>query len=52
VFNGWQRGPAQLQVLAPDPRVLPCLALPYCPHGTVEGEIVNLGNGTSGASGA
>jgi Zn-dependent M28 family amino/carboxypeptidase len=47
-FNGWQRGPAQLQVLAPAPRALPCLALPYCPHGAVEGEIVNLGNGTPG----
>ncbi|HKO25531.1 MAG TPA: PA domain-containing protein, partial [Chloroflexota bacterium] len=47
-FNGWQRGPAQLQVLAPDPRALPCLALPYCPQGAVEGEIVNLGNGTPG----
>jgi hypothetical protein len=35
-FNGWQRGPAQLQVLAPDPRALPCLALPYCAHGEVD----------------
>jgi Zn-dependent M28 family amino/carboxypeptidase len=47
-FNGWQRGPARLQVLSPDVREVPCLALPYCPGGAVEGEIVNLGNGTPG----
>src|SRR5207244_552318 len=47
-FNGWQRGPARLQVLAPDAREVPCLALPYCPAGEVEGEIANLGNGTPG----
>src|SRR5579864_4847172 len=47
-FNGWRRGPARLEVLAPVAREVPCIALPYCPGGTVEGELVNLGNGTPG----
>lgn len=44
-YNGWVRGTARLEVLAPRPMEIPCIALPYCPPGTVEADLVYLGDG-------
>jgi len=44
-YNGWERGSAQLEVTAPAPAAMDCIALPYCPTATVEGELVFLGYG-------
>ncbi|MEF8726429.1 MAG: M28 family metallopeptidase [Candidatus Bipolaricaulota bacterium] len=41
-FQGWQRGSTSLSVLGED---LPAIALPYCPPGTIEGELIDLGDG-------
>ena len=48
-YTGWQRGrPANLSVLSPAHRRVPCLALPYCPPTGVRGveaELLDLGDG-------
>ncbi len=42
---GWTRKDTRLTVLAPVSRLIPCIALPYCPPGEVEGPLVFLGDG-------
>ena len=44
--NRWTRGSASLDLLAPDERSFETIALPYCPPGEVEGELVDVGHGT------
>jgi hypothetical protein len=47
-MKGWQRGDAQLTLLAGDaPRDLPCLALPGSPAGQAEAEIIAVRQGTA-----
>ncbi|MBI4279324.1 MAG: M28 family peptidase [Armatimonadetes bacterium] len=42
---GWTRNDTRLAVTAPIQREMDCIALPYCPPGTVEGPLVYLGDG-------
>ncbi|SDM98473.1 Zn-dependent amino-or carboxypeptidase, M28 family [Halogranum gelatinilyticum] len=44
--NRWTRGSASLDLLEPDERAFETIALPYCPPGEVEGELVDVGHGT------
>jgi Zn-dependent M28 family amino/carboxypeptidase len=44
-YTGWVRGSARLDVIAPRPMSIPCIALPYCPTGDVTGDLVFLGDG-------
>lgn len=43
--HGWTRRETTLTVTAPVRRDLPCIALPFCPPGEVEGPLVYLGDG-------
>lgn len=43
--GGWTRKETRLEVLAPISKEIPCIALPYCPSGSVEGSLVYLGDG-------
>jgi Iap family predicted aminopeptidase len=42
---GWIRGPATLTVLEPRYKEIPCIALPMSAEGTVEADLVDLGDG-------
>ncbi len=44
-YTGWVRGTAALEVVAPRPMTIPCIALPYCPSGDVTADLVFLGDG-------
>lgn len=44
-FGAWERGPATLRMTAPFERDFSCIALPYCPAGDVEAELIDVGNG-------
>jgi Zn-dependent M28 family amino/carboxypeptidase len=43
--GGWTRKEIRLTMLEPVSREVPCIALPYCPPGQVEGPLVYLGDG-------
>lgn len=42
---GWTRRETSLSVLSPVAATVDCIALPYCPPGSVEGRLVWLGDG-------
>jgi Iap family predicted aminopeptidase len=42
---GWIRGPATLTVLEPRHKEIPCIALPMSAEGTIEADLVDLGDG-------
>jgi aminopeptidase YwaD len=42
---GWRRGPAMLTVLEPRHKEIPCIGLPMSAEGTVEAELIDLGEG-------
>ena len=44
-FGAWERGEARLWMTAPIEKEFSCIALPYCPAGEVEGELIDVGNG-------
>ena len=44
-FGAWERGEATLRMTAPVERTFSCVALPYCPAGEVEGELIDVGDG-------
>jgi Zn-dependent M28 family amino/carboxypeptidase len=44
-YTGWVRGTTRLETLSPERRVIDCIALPYCPSGQVEGDLVFVGHG-------
>ncbi len=46
LYAGWSRGEAILEILEPVHRPLHCISLPYCPAGTVAGELVFAGYGS------
>lgn len=41
----WERGPCTLILVEPFQRMLPAIAMPYCPSAAIEGEIVDVGEG-------
>src|SRR5690554_4025579 len=43
--NGWTRKETRLSVLDPIVREVDCIALPFCPPGEIEGNLVYLGDG-------
>ncbi len=44
-FGAWERGEATLRMTVPVERTFSCVALPYCPAGEVEGELIDVGDG-------
>ena len=44
-YEGWTRGAATLEVIAPVQRSVACISLPHSPAGTVEADLVDLGAG-------
>jgi len=44
-FGAWERGHATLEMTAPVEKQFSCIALPYCPAGEIEGELIDAGNG-------
>jgi aminopeptidase YwaD len=42
---GWTRKETRLTVVAPASQDIPCIALPFCPPGEVEGPLIFLGDG-------
>lgn len=47
-FDGWIRGSAHLSILSDPSREIDCLGLWGSPQGVVEGELIDLANGTTG----
>jgi Zn-dependent M28 family amino/carboxypeptidase len=44
-FGAWERGEATLTMLEPVEKTFSIIALPYCPAGDIEGELIDVGNG-------
>ncbi|CAN5511633.1 M28 family metallopeptidase [soil metagenome] len=44
-FGGWTRGETKLTLTAPVERSFSAIALPYCPAGEIEAELIDVGNG-------
>jgi Zn-dependent M28 family amino/carboxypeptidase len=44
-YIGWTRGEAQLDVISPLQKTLPCITLPHSPTARLEGEIIDMGDG-------
>ena len=44
-FGAWERGEAALRMTAPVERNFSCVALPYCPAGEIEAELIDVGDG-------
>ena len=44
-YTGWRRGEANLQVLEPVQRAIPCITLPYSPPVDLTADIVDVGDG-------
>ncbi len=43
-YQGWRRGTARLEVLAPVRREIPCISLPHSPPVDLEAELLDLGD--------
>jgi Zn-dependent M28 family amino/carboxypeptidase len=44
-FGAWERGETHLWMTAPVEKEFSCVALPYCPAGELEAEMIDVGNG-------
>lgn len=44
-YASWSRGTTTLELVSPVKKEIPCIALPYCPSGTIEAEMVDVGDG-------
>lgn len=44
-FGAWERGEAILRMTTPVEKTFSCVALPYCPVGEIEGELIDVGDG-------
>lgn len=44
-FGAWERGEATLRMTAPVTKDFSCVALPYCPTGDIEAELIDVGDG-------
>lgn len=42
---GWERGTAELRLVAPVEREFSCIAMPYCPAADITAELLNVGDG-------
>ena len=45
-YTGWRRGDAQLEIIDPLQRTLPCITLPHSPPVDLTADIVDVGNGS------
>jgi Zn-dependent M28 family amino/carboxypeptidase len=45
-FLAWKRAEASLEVLSPVHRTIPCISLPHAPAGTVEADLIDMGDGS------
>ena len=44
-YQGWQRGAAKLEIVAPIQKTIPCISLPHSPAGVVEATLIDMGDG-------
>jgi Zn-dependent M28 family amino/carboxypeptidase len=44
-YAAWTRGDTCLEIVDPIQMEIPCIALPYCPSGRLEAELVSVGDG-------
>ncbi len=44
-YLGWVRGEAKLEIISPIQKTIPCITLPHSPPTTLEGTIVDMGDG-------
>ena len=44
-FLAWKRAEATLEILSPVHRTIPCISLPHSPAGTVEADLIDMGEG-------
>ena len=44
-YASWKRGVTTLEIVEPIKKEIPCIALPYCPSGTLDAELADVGNG-------
>jgi Zn-dependent M28 family amino/carboxypeptidase len=44
-FGAWERGEAVLRMTRPVEKTFSCVALPYCPAGEIEAELIDVGEG-------
>lgn len=44
-YASWARGETQLDMVSPEKKAIPCIALPYCPSASLEAELVTVGDG-------
>jgi len=44
-YLGWKRGDAALEIISPIQKTIPCITLPHSPPTTLEGLIVDMGDG-------
>jgi Zn-dependent M28 family amino/carboxypeptidase len=44
-FGAWERGEAVLRMTQPVEKAFSCVALPYCPAGEIEAELIDVGDG-------
>ncbi|MAU01514.1 MAG: aminopeptidase [Anaerolineaceae bacterium] len=44
-YEGWRRGTASLEIVAPIQRTIPCISLPHSPPATLEAELIDLDEG-------
>ena len=44
-YVGWVRGDVRLEIVSPVDKVIPCISLPHSPAASLEGAIVDMGDG-------
>jgi Zn-dependent M28 family amino/carboxypeptidase len=44
-YTGWMRGSARLEIISPIERTVPCISLPHSPPASMEGVIIDMGDG-------
>jgi Zn-dependent M28 family amino/carboxypeptidase len=47
-YVGWVRGEVKLEIVSPIEREIPCISLPHSPAASLEGTIVDMGDGAPG----
>lgn len=45
-YHGWKRGDAQFAITSPIKKQIPCITLPHSPAVELEGQIIDLGDGS------
>jgi Zn-dependent M28 family amino/carboxypeptidase len=47
-YASWARGETHLEMVSPEHKTIPCIALPYCPSASLEAEFITVGDGAPG----